>query len=182
MNDSSRKTLDMNWMEKEVATGRGEAGASSCIHQQAGQPKGAGCGHGASCGPTAAGAVSSLSVRGGASLPHVTQQAAPSVRNAGVAPAGAPAASMLNRPAVPPSASLATVGSHSIDSLLVLVRAALQKDGINIPDPHLKGLISNALAFHKALKETGALDGGGASRCAERFGKRAAFGARMGAS
>jgi hypothetical protein len=56
---------------------------------------------------------------------------------------------------------LAAAGSQSIDALVAKVRAALQKDGVNIPDPHLKGLVTNALAFHKALKGTGALGGGG---------------------
>ncbi len=70
---------------------------------------------------------------------------------------------MVNRAGMPkPSpASLAAAGSQSIDALVAKVRAALQKDGVNIPDPHLKGLVTNALAFHKALKGTGALGGGG---------------------
>ncbi len=76
------------------------------------------------------------------------------------AAAGAPAASRAGMPK-PSPANLAAAGSQNVEALVAKVRAALLKDGVNIPDPHLKGLVTNALAFHKALKGTGALGGGG---------------------
>ena len=151
MTDSSRKTLDMKWMEKEVATGRGEAGAGSCVHQQDEQPRGAGSGHGASCGATAARAASRLSAQGGASLPHVGQQVALSVRNAVLSRAPTFAGAQPFRHG---EASLAN-GVPS--DLLRAARDALNKNGLVLAYADLTAAVTQA--WNSARKTPSMLPG-----------------------